>query len=171
MHGLLKYVIVIIAAIVVYNFFFGTSTEQDNSRKIFGEVRTVIGSVADLVKSEKTKFDAGKYDAALEKLGGAYKAVRSRAQYMDSKVINRLDELEQRKANLQNEIDAIDKADQPLNPAQPAPSPKKGLSKATAAEQTAAKVADQDRRKAALQKEIEKLLQDSADLIHEADKN
>ena len=63
-RSLLKLAAVLIAAMLVYNYFFGTSNEKENSRKVFGQMRGVVVSVGDLLKSERAKFDAGKYDDA-----------------------------------------------------------------------------------------------------------
>lgn len=163
-RSLIKLGLLLIAAILVYNYFFGTDQEQDNSRKIFGQMRDVVVSVGQLVKTEKSNFDAGKYDGVLEQLGGAYRAVRDRAQYVDEKVLRRLDELEERKAHLQSELDSIEKNDQAVETPV-----KKGVKKDPKAEQQkAAKVADQNRRKEALQQELKALLRDSDALLKEA---
>jgi hypothetical protein len=167
-RSLLKLAVLAIACILVYNRFFGTDEEKENSKKIFGQMRGMVVSVADLVKAEKTKFDAGKYDAALDKLGDAYRAIRQQAQHVDDKVIKRLDELEQRKTALQQELDGIEAADQ--QSAAPAnTSGKKTLKPDPKLEQAkVAKAADQARRKEALQKELEALLRDSETLLQQA---
>ncbi len=166
-RSLVKIGILLVGAILVYNYFFGTDTEKDNSRAIFGQMRDVVVSVGKMVKTEKNNFDAGKYDGVLDKLGGAYRAVRDRAQYVDEKVLKRLDELENRKERLQTELDSIEKGDQ----AAAAPV-KKGLKKDPKAEQQkAAKAADQTRRKAELQHELELLLHDSDALLKQAAEN
>jgi hypothetical protein len=167
-RSLIKLAVLAIAAILVYNYFFGTSEEKENSRKVFGQMRGVVVSVADLVKAEKAKFDAGKYDAALDKLGDAYRAIRQQAQHVDDKVLKRLDDLERRKADLEQELESIDQADQ-QGAAPSAPSGKKGIKADPKAEQAkAAKAADQQRRKEALQKELEDLLRDSDTLLQDA---
>ncbi len=163
-RSILKIGALLVAGILIYNYFFGTDAEKDTSRKIFGEMKDVVVSVGQLVKSEKEKFDAGKYDTALAKLGGAYKAVRERAQHLDAKFIQRLDELEQRKANLQTQLDSIEQGDQAIADA---PVPKKGL-KAKAEQEKAAKSADQTRRKEVLQRELDQLLKDSEVLLKQA---
>ena len=164
---LLKIGALLVAGILIYNFFFGTDTEKEQSRKVFGQMRGVVVSVGDLLKTEKAKFDAGKYDGALDKLGGAYRAVRERAQHLDQSVLKRLDDLEQRKATLQKEVDSIEQGDQQAAAPQPA---KKGLKKDPKAEQkAAAKSADQQRRKEELQRELEKLVRDSDQLLQEAE--
>lgn len=164
-RSLFKIALIVVAAILVYNYFFGSNSEKEQSRHIFGEMRDVVVSVGQLVKSEKTKFDAGKYDGALAKLGNAYRAVRDQAAHVDAKVMTRLDELERRKATLQTELNSIEKADQQLktNPAQ------KGLkADPKAAQADSAKVADQDRRKGELQQELEQLIKDTDDLLKQA---
>lgn len=167
-RSLFKLAVVAIVAILVYNYFFGTSEEKENSRKVFGQMRGVVVSVADLVKSERAKFDAGKYDAALEKLGGAYRAVREQAQHVDGKVLKRLDELEKRKSALEQELDSIQAGDEQT--AAPTPTTGKRAAKPDpkAEQAKAAKSADQQRRKEALQKELESLLRDSDSLLQDA---
>ncbi len=167
-NSLVKIGVILVAAILIYNFFFGTDSEQESSRKIFGQLKDVVVSVGQLVKSEKQKFDAGKYDAALEKLGGAYRAVRERAQYLDEKMLRRLDELEQRKTSLQSELDAIEQHEQDLAAA---PAPKKGAKADPKAEKVKTqKAADQQRRKEELQRELDALFKDSEALLQEAEK-
>jgi hypothetical protein len=166
-RSLIKLAVIAIAAILVYNYLFGTSEEKDNSRRVFGQMRSVVVSVADLVKAERTKFDAGKYDAALDKLSDAYRAIRQQAQHVDDKVIKRLDDLERRKTSLQEELDSIEQVDQQSS--SPTPAGKKTLKPDPKAEQAkAAKAADQQRRKEALQKELESLLRDSDNLLRDA---
>lgn len=165
-RSLLKIAALLIAGILVYNYFFGTDEEQENSRKVFGQIRGVVVSVGQLVRSEKDKFDAGKYDVALEKLGGVYKAIRTQARHLDEKVVKRLDELENRKAELQQELDEIEANDE-----QSATTPPKGKKKdPKAAQESAAKAADQARRKEALLRELENLVRDSDALLQEAGK-
>lgn len=162
----LKIGAVLVAGILIYNFFFGTGEEKEQSRKIFGQVKDVVVSVSQLVKAEKTKFDAGKYDAALEKLGGAYQAVRGQVQKLDASFIRRLDELEKRKAALQSEIDSIEQGDAELAQA---PAPKKGARADTKAEKAKVqKTADQQRRKEDLQRELDQLFKDSEALLQQA---
>ncbi len=166
-RSVIKIAVIAIAAVLIYNYFFGTSEEKENAHKVFGQLRGVVVSVADLVKSERAKFDAGKYDAALDKLGEAYRTVREQAQHVDGKVIKRLDELERRKTSLEQDLDSIEQGDLPL--IAPPTSGKKAPKKDPKAEDAkAAKAADQQRRKEALQKELEALLRDSDDLLKEA---
>lgn len=169
--SLLKIGALLVACILIYNFFFGTSQEKETSRKIFGEMKDVVVSVGSLIRTEKDKFDAGKYDGALDKLGGAYRAVRGRAEHLDAGILKRLDELEQRKAQLDKELDTIEATEKQLNTPPPATpvNPKKTLKKDPKQEQTtAAKTADQQRRKEQLLRELEKLTTDTEKLLQDA---
>jgi hypothetical protein len=162
-RSLLKLAALLIAGILVYNYFFGTNEEQENSRKVFSQIRGVVSSVGQLVRSEKDKFDAGKYDVALDKLGGVYKAIRQQAQHVDDKVIKRLDGLESRKAELEQELNAIEAGDQQAikEPALKKKDPKTEKDKAS-------KAADQIRRKAELLQELDQLIKDSDTLLQDA---
>lgn len=159
--SLLKIAALLIAGILIYNYFFGSNDEQENSRKVFGQIRGIVSSVGQLVRSEKDKFDAGKYDAALDKLGGVYKAIRTQARHLDEKVIKRLDGLEDRKAELEQELNEIEAGEQQ---AQAAPANKKKDPKAVA------KAADQTRRKEELFRELQSLVRDSDALLQDAEK-
>jgi len=80
------------------------------SQKIFGQVKEVAVSVKDLVKQEKNKFDAGKYDKALQKLGTAYKGIREKLGGIDKRLLDRIEHLDDRKAELQKEIREVEKS-------------------------------------------------------------
>jgi hypothetical protein len=166
-RSLLKIGLLLIAAILIYNRFFGTNEEKEQSKKVFGQMRGVVTSVAGVMRSERDKFDAGKYDKVMDKLGDAYKTVREKAEYVDEKVIKRLDDLEQRKAQIQRDIESLE--------AEPAPEPttaqpKKGVKKTTRDEELkASKQADLQKRRAELQRQMEELVKDSEQMLQEAE--
>lgn len=161
---LVKLGLFLLAGILVYNYFFGTSEEKAQSKEVFKKTGAAIGSAWDLLKSEKSKFDSGKYDKVLEQLGAAYKSVRDQAKYVDEKVIKRLDDLEQRKASLEQQLDSIDMEERAI---EDAPKPKKGL-RSTATETNKAKAADQQRRKEKLQRQLDDLIHDTENLLKQA---
>jgi len=152
-RSLIKLGLILVAGILVYNYFFGTKEEKTQSKEVFKKTGDAIGAAWNLLKSEKEKFNSGKYDKVLDQLGNAYKAVRDRAQYVDEKVLKRLDELERRKSALEQELGAIESGDQA------APSGKGA---------TAAKSADQQRRKEDLQRQLDSLIRDTDALLKEA---
>ncbi len=160
-RSLLKLAVVAIFAILAYNYFLGNREEKEDSRRVFSQMRGVIVSVTQIIKSESAKFDAGKYDEALDKLGGAYKAIRQQAQRMDEKMLTRLDELERRKTAMEQELDSIEQVDQ-----QPVTTDKK--KGAGSSVEKSKKAAEQQRRKELLQKKLDDLLRDSDTLLQDA---
>ena len=159
-RSLIKLGLILVAGILVYNYFFGTSEEKAQSKEVFKKTGDALGAAWNLLKTEKQKFDSGKYDTVLDQLGNAYRAVRERAEYVDEKVLQRLDDLERRKASLQKQLDAIEQEEQA-----PAPAPKKGIK--TDQTQTS-KAADQERRKAELQRALDSLVRDTETLLEQA---
>ena len=155
--SLIKLGLILLVGILVYNYFFGTREEQTQSKEVFKKTGDAVGAAWNLLKSEKQKFDHGKYDKVLDQLGSAYRAVRERAEYVDEKILKRLDDLERRKAALQKELDAIEEDD-----AAPAPSSSKNGSKQTS------KSADQERRKEELKRTLDSLIRDTDSLLKQA---
>jgi predicted RNase H-like nuclease (RuvC/YqgF family) len=143
---LIKLAILVVVGVLGYNYFFGTSAEKAQSAKTFGQMKEVAVSVGELAKSEKQKFDAGKYDKALDKLGATYKKLREGAQKLDAGLLKRINELEARKGELQKELDGIQNTE-----SGPAPSREKA--------------AEQERRKETLQRDLDKLERDSEALL------
>jgi len=152
---LIKIALVAVVGILAYNYFFGTAEEKAQSTKVFGQVKDVAVSVGELAKSEKEKYDAGKYDTALDKLAGAYKTAREGAQKVDASLLKRIGELEKRKAGLEKEIASIEKAEATEKPGQ---TPE-------------AKAAEQAKRKEKLERDLEKLIADSDAILNKAARN
>lgn len=141
---LIKIAIVVVLGVLGYNYFFGTTEEKTQSTKVFGQMKDVAVSVGELAKSEKVKYDAGKYDAALDKLAGAYKKAREGAQKVDASLLKRIGELEKRRAGLEAEIASIEKSE--------------GAS------------GEQTERKEKLKEELDQLIADSDAVLKQAEK-
>ncbi len=111
-RSLIKLAFIAIICIVVYNRFFGTDTEKEQSQRIFKGVGSVFTEVRGLVSSEKGKFDAGKYDAALDKMQTIIGRLKNHADDKNDSQLNRqIADLERRKAQLQREVDAAPATD------------------------------------------------------------
>ena len=111
-RSLLKLAFVAVICIVVYNRFFGNDKEQEQSKRIFHGVGNVFTEVRDLARSEKDKFDGGKYDVALGKMQTVLERLKNHAgDVNDSKLDRQIADLERRKAQLQREIDAAPPTD------------------------------------------------------------
>ena len=68
--SILKLAIVLVIGIVAYNYFLGTPEEKASSEKIIGKVADIGKAGWGLLKGEYQKFRDGKYDKALDKIGG-----------------------------------------------------------------------------------------------------
>ncbi len=109
---LLKIAIPVILCLLVYNYFFGTAEEKDTSKAVFAKTKELSVSIYDLLKSEKHKFDEGKYDKALDKLNQIYAAARSNNSHLSESDKSELQKLEAEKQKLQTEIDQTKRLDQ-----------------------------------------------------------
>ena len=110
-RSLLKLGLVAVVCIVIYNRFFGTDVEKDQSKRIFKGVGNVITEVRTLVSSERDKFDAGKYDAGLDKLQGILENLKNHASSnSDANLQNQIAQLEKRKKTLENQVDSTETA-------------------------------------------------------------
>ena len=106
MKSILRLLVIVVVAVVVYNYFFGTIEEKQQSEKIFNEVRDLGRSAWGLLKSEKEKFDEGKYDDALNKIGGLIDDLKDKAESLkDSSLIDDIATLERKRDELQRRVD------------------------------------------------------------------
>lgn len=72
--SVIKLAIFLVVGIVAYNYFLGDEQEKEQARNIVnGTGKAIKKSVevgVDLIKDEYKKFKDGKYDRALDKIGG-----------------------------------------------------------------------------------------------------
>ena len=109
-RSLLRLAFFAVICIVTYNYFFGNTTEKDQSQRIFKGVGNVFTEVRELVRSEKTKFDGGKYDVALGKMQGILENLKNHAAATkDPNLQRQVAQLEQRKQALENQVNAVPK--------------------------------------------------------------
>lgn len=105
MKSLIKLAVLLIIGILVYNYFFGNEQEQKQSQAIFNEARDLGEAAWNLLKSEKEKFDQGKYDGALDKIGNLIDSLKDKATALkDSELINKVLELESKKQELEQQM-------------------------------------------------------------------
>ncbi len=94
MKNLIKLGLLLIAGILVYNYFYGTPTEKEKSEKIFTEFKEVGVSVVNLMKEEKEKYDGGKYDEAIDNMKGAVEKMKDKIDKSgDDSLKDEMDEL------------------------------------------------------------------------------
>ncbi len=103
---LLKLAAVVVVGILSYNFFFGTDEEKEHSREVFNQVKELGKSIGGLIKSEKAKFDEGKYDDAMSKITSAFKNLKSRDEETGGQMSDKLSKLENEKNDLESQLNA-----------------------------------------------------------------
>lgn len=101
--SLVKLGLFLVVGILIYNFFLGTPEEKATSKKIFSEIKDVGKSVGQLIKQEKEKFDAGKYDNALDKIGNAFDGLKEKAKE-GGEYLSQIKDLEKRKDELKEKL-------------------------------------------------------------------
>ena len=103
-RSLLKIGLLLVVGILVYNFFFGTPEEKESSRQVFNSGKALVGNVVGLLKSEKGKFEAGKYDNALAKVDDLFDNLKDKAQDIDEKYVDRLRDLDDKREMLEDKL-------------------------------------------------------------------
>ncbi len=104
-RSLLKLAVILVVAILIYNYFFGTAEEKAQSKEIFGEVRDLGKAAWGLLKTERQKFNEGKYDEAVDKIGGLIGTMRDRAERLeDSDLLNKIDKLERKRQAIERQL-------------------------------------------------------------------
>jgi ElaB/YqjD/DUF883 family membrane-anchored ribosome-binding protein len=71
--------LLLLVGVLVYNYFLGTQEEKESSERIFNEVKDLGQATWSLLKSEKEKFDQGKYDEALSKIDDIFEKIKGEA--------------------------------------------------------------------------------------------
>ncbi|MBK7407826.1 MAG: hypothetical protein IPJ40_06930 [Saprospirales bacterium] len=102
---IIQVLVVVVIFVLGYNFFFGTSQEKDNATQIFREVKDVGVSVKDLLKTEKEKFDSGKYDNAILKMRELFQNLESNAREVAPEYVDRIKDLENQRQDLEGQLD------------------------------------------------------------------
>jgi hypothetical protein len=110
-----------IVAVVCYNFFFGNTNEKAQSKAIFESVGTVFTNVRDLIRSEKGKYEAGKYDPALDKMQDGLDQLKNHGTTSkDNQLQSDIQRYEQRLAELKRKAAELDQMPDKTTPATPA---------------------------------------------------
>lgn len=114
MKFLIRIALLLVVGVLVYNYFFGTVEEKEQSKKVFntakeaGKAVWTFGKEAfGLLRNEKQKFDAGKYDEAVDNVGNLYDKLRGHAKTIEDNkdLIARLDRLERERRALEEKIE------------------------------------------------------------------
>lgn len=103
--------IFLVIGLVAYNYFFGDEAEKAQSRELVGKAANLGKDAWGLLKAEKAKMDEGKYDGALDKLGGLFSSLKETATKLrDSDALDRIGELDKQRKALEEQLNSTDEA-------------------------------------------------------------
>lgn len=106
LRSLIKLVLFLVAGILVYNYFFGTAEEKAQSKEIFTDIKSLTKSAVGLLKSEKQKFDEGKYDEAVDKIGGLIDNLKGKAEQLEDnrELLDQIADLQRQQRSLETKL-------------------------------------------------------------------
>ena len=111
LRSLIKLGAFLVLGILVYNYFFGDTTEKEQSRQIFNKGKELVADSWGLLKSEREKFREGKYDEAVDKVEGLFASLKGTAEKLrDSGALEKISELEDQRQEIEASLKA-DRAD------------------------------------------------------------
>lgn len=103
---LLWWGLILVFGVLVYNRFFGDTAEKEQSKKVFGEAKELFRSVRDVVKGERQKFEAGKYDKAVGNIRNLFGKMRESAK--DSKdILAQIEDLDKKRQDIETRLNKI----------------------------------------------------------------
>ncbi len=94
MSRLLGTIIIILAAIVAYMYFFGQGEDKEKAHTIVNETKDLGRSVGDFIKRQKVKYDDGEFDSLIRKIRGSIDKLRGKTEKNTDEVQQDLRELE-----------------------------------------------------------------------------
>lgn len=98
MKFLIKIVLLVAILLVGYNYFLGNEAEKQNSKEIVQKIEELGVSIGALIKSEKQKYDNGKYDDALENVQKLIGSIKEKVKDLD--LSEKIDQIEKKKNEL-----------------------------------------------------------------------
>jgi ElaB/YqjD/DUF883 family membrane-anchored ribosome-binding protein len=113
MNGIIKLILVLVVGVLIYNYFLGSEEEKQESEKIFTEVKALGKATWGLLKSEKQKFNDGKYDEAVGKVSSLLSSLRNKANTSNDKAaVQELEQLEGKRQQLEMELAELERLKQ-----------------------------------------------------------
>ncbi|MBL0191669.1 MAG: hypothetical protein IPQ18_10085 [Saprospiraceae bacterium] len=102
---LFKILILLVIGVLIYNYFFGNSEERTQAKAVVSEIKDAGRAVGNLLNTEKTKFDNGKYDKALDKMSMMLQKMKSSSK--DASTNQEITQLEAEKNSIETKLDKL----------------------------------------------------------------
>lgn len=168
---LLFWGLILIFGVLVYNRFFGNDAEKEQSKKVFGEAKVLFHSVRDVVRGERQKFEAGKYDKAIGNIRNLFGKMRESAK--DSKdILTQIEDLDKKRQDIETRLNKIKGMPEDV-PANYDKLTEKGASKSKTLAKPKVENPKQPTRaqeEQKLQEEMDRLMNEMDDLMNEMEK-
>ncbi|MFK7775175.1 MAG: hypothetical protein AB8F94_23755 [Saprospiraceae bacterium] len=114
-RSVIKFGVLLVIGIVAYNFFLGTPEEKEKAKNTISKAKeagkVIGGALLDLgkdgvalLKEERAKFQEGKYDKAVEEVGGLISKIKSQVEGAGGEMMDRVNDLEKQKEAISDEL-------------------------------------------------------------------
>jgi len=116
LKGLFQLLVAVLLGILIYNYFLGSHEEKATSKEIFSKAGELGKAAFQLLRSEKEKFDQGKYREAVDRVGGLINSLESKAKATQNvEVLSDLENLERRRRELEIKVTELERIKQSGN--------------------------------------------------------
>lgn len=78
MKNLIFLILLILAGIVGYMYFFGKGEDRERATTVVNETKDLGRAVGDFIKRQKDKYDDGEFDRLLDKVSGILNKLKSK---------------------------------------------------------------------------------------------
>ena len=80
MRTLIKLFVILLLAIIAYNYFLGDDLEREESAQVIENVKELGASVVNLLVAEKERISAGKYSEIMEEIGESIGLIKAHSE-------------------------------------------------------------------------------------------
>lgn len=101
MTRIIGFIVIVLAAIIGYMYFFGKEDDKMKAHTIVNETKSLGKSVGDFIAHQKDKYDDGEFDQLVNKIGAGIARLRSQPN-------NHSDDLKKDLRDLDQKLKEID---------------------------------------------------------------
>lgn len=112
MTKLIGFIVLVIALVVGYQYFFGSPTEKERASNIVNDVKDLGEDVKDLFKEQKEKYERGDYDKVLDKIGSFVENLKSHPEDLDANETNDIKQIDREIKKLRKKLDKVSEDDE-----------------------------------------------------------
>ena len=107
MRLLFRILILMLLALIAYNYFLGSDEEKADSQQVVESAKQLGQSLIDMVVAERERFSEGKYDEMRDNIGSSIGFLKERGDELNISD-SQLDSLDSEKVNLDSMIQRLD---------------------------------------------------------------